>query len=278
MPADAYLNHLKKTGDLVTTYEETRAGFVSIALERNRRATPFVDEARALQVKAQTAKTAKELMKMADIRRGLIAAAGLSDKAASHLDPKGIEEAIEGLIETFLEPAGPKFVEELVFRYLLTRGDALGGAMRNIVGFFALKKLTAALLAALNIAGIEFFYLGPENDKWLRRNPEASNDIESSKGLAWEHDGRKRTLLYNIKVPQIGNNIDLCLFDCEYQLFGEEVLSMNSSFVALGELKGGIDPAGADEHWKTAQSALRRIRDNFWDQIQSVSVFRRRRY
>lgn len=31
----------------------------------------------------------------------------------------------------------------------------------------------------------------------------------------------------------------------------------------LGELKGGIDPAGADEHWKTANSALNRIRDAF---------------
>ena len=30
-----------------------------------------------------------------------------------------------------------------------------------------------------------------------------------------------------------------------------------------GELKGGIDPAGADEHWKTANSALNRIRDSY---------------
>ena len=31
----------------------------------------------------------------------------------------------------------------------------------------------------------------------------------------------------------------------------------------MGELKGGIDPAGADEHWKTAHSALNRIRTSF---------------
>ena len=31
----------------------------------------------------------------------------------------------------------------------------------------------------------------------------------------------------------------------------------------LGELKGGIDPAGADEHWKTANTALERIRTGF---------------
>jgi len=34
-------------------------------------------------------------------------------------------------------------------------------------------------------------------------------------------------------------------------------------YLACGELKSGIDPAGADEHWKTAKSALARIRDNF---------------
>ncbi|MBC7238119.1 MAG: restriction endonuclease, partial [Chloroflexi bacterium] len=36
-------------------------------------------------------------------------------------------------------------------------------------------------------------------------------------------------------------------------------------YIALGELTGGIDPAGADEHWKTASSALSRIRDAFTD-------------
>ncbi len=34
-------------------------------------------------------------------------------------------------------------------------------------------------------------------------------------------------------------------------------------YIALGELKGGIDPAGADEHWKTANSALGRIKAGF---------------
>ena len=31
----------------------------------------------------------------------------------------------------------------------------------------------------------------------------------------------------------------------------------------MGELKGGIDPAGADEHWKTANTALEHIRTTF---------------
>src|SRR5437868_15271927 len=34
-------------------------------------------------------------------------------------------------------------------------------------------------------------------------------------------------------------------------------------YIALGELKGGMDPAGADEHWKTARTALNRIQEAF---------------
>ena len=41
------------------------------------------------------------------------------------------------------------------------------------------------------------------------------------------------------------------------------IYNQPDKYIALGELKGGIDPAGADEHWKTANSALNRIRDSF---------------
>ena len=33
--------------------------------------------------------------------------------------------------------------------------------------------------------------------------------------------------------------------------------------IALGEPKEGIDPVGADEHWKTGNTALGRMRDGF---------------
>lgn len=43
--------------------------------------------------------------------------------------------------------------------------------------------------------------------------------------------------------------------------------------IALGELKGGIDPAGADEHWKTARTALDRIRRAFTKEKLKVRTF-----
>ena len=44
--------------------------------------------------------------------------------------------------------------------------------------------------------------------------------------------------------------------------------------IAFGELKGGIDPAGADEHWKTARAALDRVRDAYTDRgLAGPSLF-----
>jgi type II restriction enzyme len=41
----------------------------------------------------------------------------------------------------------------------------------------------------------------------------------------------------------------------------------------LGELKGGIDPAGADEHWKTANTALDRIRNIYFNKNSVATSF-----
>jgi len=48
-----YLFHLKSAADLETTNEAVRAGFAALALEKNRRATPYVEQARALKKEYQ---------------------------------------------------------------------------------------------------------------------------------------------------------------------------------------------------------------------------------
>jgi type II restriction enzyme len=72
-----------------------------------------------------------------------------------------------------------------------------------------------------------------------------------------------RTLIYNLTVPITRTNVDLCLFSCSSGDLSPEVYRTAQRYIALGELKGGIDPAGADEHWKTARAALDRIRAAF---------------
>jgi type II restriction enzyme len=79
-------------------------------------------------------------------------------------------------------------------------------------------------------------------------------------GLSWSKGEERRTLLYNRKVPLVRSNVDLILLACGHQ---DVTLNDPGLYIALGELKGGTDPAGADEHWKTANSALDRIRQAF---------------
>ncbi len=254
-----YRRHLKSSEDLETTYEATRAGFVALALEKNYRATPFIVEARALQEAASHATNPIDLLKLKGVENGLITAAGLSDKAITHLQPEDKVTAIRELIRNFLEPAGEKFVEELVFRFLLTRGDSLGGSMRNVGGILAQRKLTRAILSALRISGTRYFWQDAKSRSWFENSDDF--DIESSlRGLYWQNGRKHRTLIYNLTVPLVKNNVDLCLFNATPDTLDE----LNSgTYVALGELKGGIDPAGADEHWKTAKTALERIRKAF---------------
>lgn len=268
-----HLQHLVSENDLVTTYEATRAGFVALALEKNRRATPFVAQARALKAAACKAKKPSELLKIEEIQATLLTAAGVSDKALKHLLPEDKVEAVAGLIENFLEPAGSAFVEELVYRFLLTRGDTLGGSMRNVGGALAQRKLTRALLAALTLSGNSCQWLHAATNSWAEL-PLENADIELVlRGLSWKKGRCQRTLIYNLTVPFLKNNVDLCLFDCAPADLTATIYNRPKSYVALGELKGGIDPAGADEHWKTARTALARIRESFSDKEFSPHAF-----
>ncbi len=261
-----YLAHLSSSRDLVTTYEATRAGFVKAVLEKNRLASPFVDEARTLQVKATPARAPQDLLDLPDIGAGLLSAAGVSDKAANHLKPEDRVVIIREFIRNFLEPAGEKFVEELVYRFLLIRGATLDGKIKNLAGVWAQARLTRFILSGLSIAGRDYKWQRSAAEKWFSSSDEG--DKEGAKALSWRAKDEDRVLVYNRQVPFIKKNVDLCLLDCALadlarRKAAQQIYGSPERYLALGELKGGIDPAGADEHWKTANSALSRIRDAF---------------
>lgn len=268
-----YRSHLRSSKDLVTSYEATRAGFVALALEKNRRATPHVVEARALQEAALQAKLPSDLLNIKGIQSGLLTAAGLSEKALVHLLTKDKTEAVKGLIKNFLEPAGVNFVEELVFRFLLTRGDTLGGSMRNIGGTLAQRKLTRAIISYLIIAGIKYKWQHTKTHNWADMTNEDSEIELSLRGLNWQQAGKERNLIYNLTIPLVKNNVDLCLFNLSPNELEASKYAQPESYIAVGELKGGIDPAGADEHWKTAGTALERIYKAFSRSRHSPNTF-----
>ncbi|BBD55762.1 AvaI/BsoBI family type II restriction endonuclease [Planktothrix agardhii] len=91
-PNNPYLQHLTSSDDLITDYQATRSGFVILALEKNRRATPFIEQARTLKLFASQAKMPADLVNITDIQPALLTAAGLSEKAIKYLE---IQDKIE---------------------------------------------------------------------------------------------------------------------------------------------------------------------------------------
>lgn len=260
-----YKNHLSGPVDLVTTYEEKRAGFLALALEKNIRMTPFLYEARVLRQAALAARSPKDLLQINSIQYAFLKAAGISDKAEAYLTPEDKENAKLELIEKFLEPAGPGFVDELVYRFLLTQGDALGGIMRNVGGKWAKLKFLDLMRAALHNSGSDYEVLLRSNKGW-QKNSTGSITSEEIKAIKWQlnSNGKSvRTLIFDYKVRIVDKNVDACLYDGATERITDEFYQDPGNFISLGELKGGIDPAGADEHWKTGNTALQRIRDAF---------------
>lgn len=249
--------------DLITSRDETRAGFIQFALEKNRRSTPYIEDAKAFKVFASKANSPEDLLNIKEIRSPLLTASGLSDKALNYFTEQDKIQAIKELIDKFLKPAGKNFVEEAVYRYLLIRGDSLGGSMRNVVGALAQQKLVRTIISCMNILNIQYVWIDANNKKEWKSKPEDDYQIENSlKAISWTYKGQSKILTFNLNIPTVRNNVDICLFKATPEEFSD-ILSHPEKSILFGELKGGIDPAGADEHWKTGNTALERIRTAF---------------
>jgi len=257
---------IKSAKDLITSREETRAGFISLALEKNYLAVPYIEEAKALKALANKVKKPIDLLSVKDLRVGLLTASGLSDKSLNHLTEGDKTIAIKGLIKEFLEPAGNNFIDELVYRYLLIKGDALGGRARNLAGLLGERKFLRSLLSFFNLSGVNYKWYDSDTNSWLPKPEDDTNIEKRIKGLHWNKGNKERLLILNINVPVVNKNVDLSILHGRIEDIKsgkDSIIYNNKNYIALGELKGGIDPAGADEHWKTANSALNRIRKSF---------------
>ena len=147
--------------------------------------------------------------------------------------------------------------------------------MRNVVGYLAEVKFMRALVATLNINDVEFYWLDSEKYIWAKKKEEDRNIESHTKGFYWKNGENNRTLLFNSTLKIVTKNIDLILINGDYRINGKGKKKSieGNKYIALGELKGGIDPAGADEHWKTAFSALARIKTSFREENLNPKTF-----
>jgi type II restriction enzyme len=65
---------IRKAADLVTPREKTRSGFISLALEKNYLAVPYIEEAKTLKALANKAKKPQDLLHIQELRIGLLTA------------------------------------------------------------------------------------------------------------------------------------------------------------------------------------------------------------
>jgi len=261
--------YVQKASDLVTTHESHRNGFLEYALRKSKESIPYIDKAKALKlILEQKTKKPKDILKLDEIKACCYEAAGVSVKANNYLSDDDLNEILLEFIKEFLEPAGKQYIDELIYRYLLTIGDALGGRMRNLVGSIANEKLTRFVISQLQVLKLDFSYYNKTSKTWLNAKDYTIDQVSEIRSIQWTLKTKeKRQLIYNLTVPIVNKNIDLVVLNCHTNsLSGEEFKSLlqnASNYEIIGELKGGIDPAGADEHWKTANTALSRVRESF---------------
>ena len=270
------LSSIKSAKDLETTHNDIKSGFLTIAIRKSREAQYYVNLSDSLKAEIIQYKDSQQLLNLNLLLIPLCEAAGISKKARGYLTESDLRELIHDFFSEFIYPLGENYQDTLISRYLLTLGDSLGGRMRNIIGGIASEKLTEKIVAALNLSAVNFLFLEKKSTKWIPGEKYSIDSLPNIKSLYWKNSIGERTLLYDIKVPVVNKNVDLVLLgkNCVNMTSVElkSCLSDVNNYELLGELKGGIDPAGADEHWKTAVTSLSRIRTSFQEKEPTVKT------
>jgi len=247
-PAAMIPSWISSAKDLVTSQRATRDGFLEQALAKAGKATPFVGDARRLQSLLDEARSLSDLAASGDswLEDALLSAAGFSDKAKTQLSDKELRSALREALKAIIQEAPDSWREEVVSRFLLTKGDSLGGTMRNVTGALGASRFAAAIVENLTERG-----LGAKETR-------STSNSEKITSISW----KDRRLEFDRRPHFCTNNVDAVLYDTRAKSAvkgpGSQV---HPRCLACGELKGGIDPAGADEHWKTGATALQRVRD-----------------
>ncbi len=112
--------------DLVTSREEVCRGFLSQAKSKSQKAAPYVQEAKELWSALHKVTHPDQLFESTPIRT-LATAMGFSDKAQRYFSDVELREAIKPVLDLITKNSGDDFRTEILYRFLLTRGDTLGG-------------------------------------------------------------------------------------------------------------------------------------------------------
>jgi hypothetical protein len=241
----AFRSVVRRASDLVTPRSEIAAGFKTQAENKMQRAAVYVEKAKLIRECLDACDSVRNITENPELKKAVLFSIGLSTKAQGHLSDRDIEEILAG----FVSRLGSDLEDtksDILYRYLLTAGDSLGGTMRNVAGASAQASFAEGVTRTLTAKGLPF------------------NSKTSEKGKRQAIYWNDRIMLFDRRPRFVDKSIDVILLSGQCSdLDASDLIESRAGYIAVGELKGGIDPAGADEHWKTATKALERIRKAF---------------
>lgn len=232
---------IMRVSDLVSTAEDTAKAFALQALRKTDLATYYLDAADTFEFKLSRLGNLNDIVNNEDIRGELLTSVGISDKAKKYFTSETAKSYLEEIVKKIDSQSPENLKVDLVNRFLLTSGDSMGGRSRNLIGREGGERLIQFVKEALEGKKIHYEV--------------SSNAQEKTTAITWQG----RIMLFDVKPSWIGKNIDVILLRDSKDAGSPEVRENPEMFLACGEIKGGADPAGSDEHWKTARSALDRI-------------------
>lgn len=258
--------------ELATSKVETCKGFVEQAALKSKRAARHIDAANAFLSELKKVQNIEDLIHAKHLRNDLIAVAGVSTKAKKYLSNKDIDTILAGIIAGIPPDQATSFHQDIFLRYMLTKGASFDGEMRNVIGASAQRKLVRLLCAKFKQTKVEAQIYFSKRKKSVTID-EALKFMEDEKTKISQMVWDKRVLLFDKKPKIINNSVDAILLDSSSGKDTRVLLDTHDCYLACGELKGGVDPAGADEHWKTATTALDRIREVFANRTKKPHLF-----
>ncbi|MBI4787491.1 MAG: hypothetical protein HY782_10645 [Chloroflexi bacterium] len=162
---------------------------------------------------------------------------------------------------------------EMVFSNV---GESIGGSWRNEVGRLAYAELMGLLLRHLHarqcLSAIGYDLKGPlvepeeEENKFLATDnvlADSPDFVANLEGIEANRVVYKTITLRNRNELLLNRQIEWVDLKGTPFKIGPDLSAFAPGDVLTwgGELKGGADPAGSDEHWKTATRAFDRILD-----------------
>lgn len=264
-----HAEHLRHADDLVTPQENLFCERIRFTQERRRIAQPIICRTRDLTERLKRVRNPAGLCRNSGVQGALLTATGVPDIFERPVIER--ERAVRSFVETHVANAGKDWRRRIVRRFLFAQRQFLHRVSDKIPFRMAKRRFITALWAHLGIGGLDFHIHTEHSCRWIPRSRcrDFFFDTDRVDFMAWRNERGTRILAFNREIPMVEGPVGISLVECETKNRPARVFENPSRFLALGE----FDPAGADEHWKTARTALDRIRAGFEKKGHAPALF-----